>query len=149
MPNRNYQKGTRFEHKVISHLAGNEREGIEGLGYTVVRAAGSKGDSKADLIAFHPTLPILLIQCKIDGKISKAEWDRLYEVASWYPAVCVPVLASNGLKGRGVTWVRLTGERVPYARVQPCEPYAPEVGIPGLTSDDSMIIDLQSPDYHG
>lgn len=149
MPNRNYQKGTRFERKVIDHLAGNEREGIEGFGYTVVRAAGSKGDSKADLIAFHPTLPIMLIQCKTDGKISKAEWDRLYEVASWYPGTCVPVLASNGPKGRGVTWVQLTGERVPYARIQPCRTYFPCCAEHGLTSDDLMILDHQSPDYHG
>lgn len=159
MPNRQYERGTRFEHKVIDHLSGNERLKIEGLGYVVVRAAGSKGDSKADLIAFHPERPIMLVQCKIEGKISKEEWDRLLEVASWYPGTCVPVVASNGPKGRGVTWVRLDAERIPYARVQPCRPYYPCCGEAGFSEFDGfspvihdhekLIIDRQSPDYHG
>lgn len=119
-----YAKGARFEHKVRDHL-------VE-LGYSVIRSAGSKGDAKVDLIAFHPSRPMMLIQCKTDGSISKAEWDRLREVAGWYGGLCVPVLASNGPKGRGVTYVRLTGDRVPYARSQPCEPYEP--GAPYLVA---------------
>jgi len=71
-----YARGTRFEHKVRDHLMA--------LGYSVLRAAGSKGDSKVDLVAFHPYRPMLLIQCKIDGKISVAEWNRVREVAGWY-----------------------------------------------------------------
>lgn len=115
-PNR-YAKGARFEHKVGDDLAAR--------GYTVVRAAGSKGDAKADLIAFHPANPMMLVQCKTNGKISKAEWDRLYEVAGWYRPACVPVVASNGPNGRGVSYTLITGPRVPYARTQPCTPYDP------------------------
>lgn len=133
---RHYAKGTRFEHKV--------RADLEGLGYSVIRAAGSKGDAKVDLVAFHPLRPLMLVQCKTDGKISKAEWDRLYEVAGWYPAVCVPVLAANGARGEGVSYHAIEGLRVPYARTQPYRRY-----LPGLTGEPVEVVQNGSPDYHG
>lgn len=114
-----YARGTRFEHKVRDHLMA--------LGYSVLRAAGSKGDSKVDLVAFHPYRPMLLIQCKIDGKISVAEWNRVREVAGWYGPLCVPVLAQNGPNGQGVVYYRLTGERVSRSRSRPCEAFDPAV----------------------
>lgn len=133
MPNRQYEKGTRFEGKV--------RDDLEALGYSVIRAAGSKGDSKIDLVAFHPEQPQLLIQCKADGKISKKEWDRVYTVSGWYP-LSVPLLAYNGVNGHGVRYTRIEGLRIPYARLQPCQEYTP-------CCDELTILDLQSPDYHG
>ena len=114
--NPEYEAGRRFEYKVRDHL--------EGLGYVVMRAAGSKGDLKADLIALHPIGPMLLVQCKRSGKITGKEWDRLYEISEWH-AACVPLVASNGPNGRGVEYTRITGERVRYARTQPCQPYTP------------------------
>jgi len=115
-----YAKGARFEHKIMDHLVG--------LGYSCIRAAGSKGDTKIDIVAFKEGFPIMLIQAKTDGKISKAEWDRVFEVSQWYGhGVCVPVLAANGPKGVGVTYTRILGQRVLYARSQPCRPYRPGV----------------------
>lgn len=133
---KHYAKGTRFERKV--------RMDLEALGYSVIRAAGSKGDAKVDLIAFHPSRPMMLVQCKTSGKIPKSEWDRLYEVAGWYPAACVPVLASNGARGQGVAYEAIEGLRVPYARTQPSRRY-----LPGLTGEPPELVEHGSPDYHG
>lgn len=107
-----YAKGTRFEHKVRDDLTDN--------GYLVVRAAGSKGGTKADLVAFKPG-QLLLVQCKTDGKLPAAEWDRIVEVAGWVGGV--PLLAVNGVNGRGVVYTRLLGPKVPRARVQATEPF--------------------------
>lgn len=111
-----YGTGRRFEWKVRDHLAEN--------GFEVIRAAGSKGGSKIDLLALKPGQAVF-VQCKSDGKIGPAEWDRLVEVAGWVGAV--PVLAGNGPRGRGVVYTRLLGPKVPRARTQPCEPFVLDV----------------------
>jgi Holliday junction resolvase len=103
-----YADGTRFEHKVRDDLTTN--------GYEVIRAAGSKGGSKADLVALKPG-QLLFVQCKRSGTLPPAEWNRLVEVAGWVGAV--PVLAANGERGRGVVYTRLLGRKVPRARTQP------------------------------
>lgn len=107
-----YAKGTRFEHKVRDDLIEN--------GYLVVRAAGSKGGTKADLVAFKPG-QLLLIQCKTDGKLPAVEWNRILEVAGWVGGV--PLLAMNGVQGRGVLYRRLLGPKIPRAVLQPIEPF--------------------------
>lgn len=107
-----YQVGTRFEHKTRDDLAKN--------GYEVVRAAGSKGSTKADLIAFKPG-QLLLVQCKRSGALPPAEWDRLVEVAGWVGAV--PILAANGPAGRGVVYTHLLAPKRRGCRVQPAEPF--------------------------
>lgn len=107
-----YQTGTRFEHKVIADLADN--------GYVLIRAAGSKGSSKVDLVAMKPG-QLLFIQCKRSGALPPDEWDRVVEVAGWVDAV--PLLAANGPKGRGVTYTRLLGVKRRGCRIQPCEPF--------------------------
>lgn len=117
-----YAKGTRFEYKI--------RDDLSSRGYLVVRAAGSKGKAKIDLVAFRLGAPMMLIQAKTGGAISKLEWDRVFMVAGWYPGVSVAVLAVNGPKGRGVTYTRITGLRVPYARVQACVDYDPGPVLP-------------------
>jgi hypothetical protein len=109
-----YAQGTRFEHKVRDDLAAN--------GYEVVRAAGSKGSSKIDLLAIKPG-QMLFIQCKRTGVIGPDEWNRVHEVAGWVSAL--PVLAANGPLGRGVTYVLLLGPKrrgVPL-RNQPCRTF--------------------------
>lgn len=119
-----YAKGTRFENKI--------RDDLGDRGYLVVRAAGSKGRAKIDLVAFRLGMPMMLIQAKTSGTISKHEWDRIFTVAGWYPGMSVAVLASNGPKGRGVTYTRLTGLRTLYARSQPCVDYDPGPVIPEI-----------------
>jgi Holliday junction resolvase len=107
-----YAQGTRFEHKV--------RDDLDDNGYEVIRAAGSKGSSKVDLIGLKPG-QLLLVQCKRTGVLGPAEWDRVHEVAGWVGAV--PLLAANGPRGRGVTYIRLLGPKrrsVPL-RNQLCE----------------------------
>lgn len=74
-----YRKGARFEYDVRDHL--------EEHGWASTRAAGSKGGMKTDLVAFHPLGVILLVQCKTNGVISEAEWNRLYEVSLWNPSM--------------------------------------------------------------
>jgi Holliday junction resolvase len=107
-----YQAGTRFEHKIRDDLREN--------GYEVLRAAGSKGASKVDLVALKPG-QLLFIQAKRSGALGPAEWNRVVEVAGWVGAI--PLLAANGPRGRGVTYTRLLGPKIPRARTQPCEPF--------------------------
>lgn len=104
MVNRQYQNGRTFEYKVMNDLAS--------FGFESVRAAGSKGGTKADIVAFHPTGVIMLVQCKTNGIISAEEWNRLYEVALWSPATR-PIIADRPARGKIGYWL-ITGERVPY-----------------------------------
>jgi Holliday junction resolvase len=116
-----YDRGRRFEWKT--------RDMLRGDGYEVVRGAGSK---VIDLVAFKPGQQ-LLVGCKLTGVCSRAEWDRLAEIAGWVGAI--PILAVNGPKGRGVELWRLTGRRVrgaPMGR-QPAELFrTDEVAEPGF-----------------
>lgn len=104
-----YSQGRSFEWKVRADLEAN--------GYEVVRAAGSKGGTKADLLAFKPG-QLLMVQAKRSGALPAAEWDRLVEVAAWITEA-VPVLAANGPNGRGVIYTHLLAPKVPRARLQP------------------------------
>jgi Holliday junction resolvase len=110
--NRNYINGRNFEWKVRDHLAAN--------GYDVVRAAGSKGGTKADLIAFKPG-QLLIVQCKRNGTLPLSEWDRLVEVSGWVQGV--PVLATIPAAGKGIEYVRLLGPKRPRSRTQPVETF--------------------------
>lgn len=102
--------GIRFERKVGAALRDD--------GYRTNRGAGSKGF--ADFVAVKPGQQ-LFVACKLTGICSAAEWDALVETASWVGAI--PVLAVNGPHGRGVTYWRLTGRKVPRAPMgrQPAE----------------------------
>ncbi len=107
-----YAAGRRFEWAVRDDLYDN--------GYEVIRAAGSKGGSKVDLIALKPG-QLVFVQCKQTGTLPPAEWDRLVEVSAWVGAV--PVLAAKGGRGQGFVYTRLLGVKRPRARTQPCEPF--------------------------
>lgn len=107
-----YKQGRGFEWKV--------RNDLEENGYAVVRAAGSKGKTKIDLIALKPG-QALFIQAKRAGTLPPGEWDRLVDVASWVGAI--PILAVNGPHGRGVVYTRLLGRKRRGHRIQPCEPF--------------------------
>jgi Holliday junction resolvase len=76
-----YAYGRAFEYRV--------RADLEKRGYVAIRAAGSRGP--VDIIALSPRYR-LLVQCKINGKISPLQWAELYELAAVNR--CVPVLAS-------------------------------------------------------
>lgn len=97
-----YKKGARFEYDVRDHLTEH--------GWVSTRAAGSKGGMKTDLISIHPLGVILLIQCKTNGVISEAEWNRIYEVALWNDCMRA-IIAYKGDRG-GIVLDKITGFRV-------------------------------------
>lgn len=108
-----YDRGRRFEWQVRDDLVEN--------GYIVIRAAGSKGDAKVDLIAIKPG-QLIFIQCKTAaGALGPGEWNRLVEVSAMVGAI--PVLAAKGGRGQGVQYTRLLGPKVPRARTQDVEPF--------------------------
>lgn len=132
MPNRQYEQGTRFERKV--------RDDLHSRGFTVLRSAGSKGESKVDLVAvkpgigFHPPMneieiigenetkcschnEHLWIQCKRTGTIPPEEWNTLFMWAGY--AGTTPILAENPSNGRGIIYWELTDVNKPYTRVKP------------------------------
>lgn len=97
-----YQRGTAFERQV--------REDLRERGYTVIRAAGSKGDSKVDLVAISGTArhPLVFLQCKLDGKLGPAERTRIRQVSLWAGALAV-VAGKTGPRGAMLEYWRLTG----------------------------------------
>ena len=128
-----YATGTRFEHKTIADLENN--------GYEIIRAAGSKGATKTDIAAFKPG-QLLLVQCKRNGALPPAEWDRLVEVAGWVGAL--PILAANGVNGRGVTYVHLLGPKrrgLPLDR-QPAHVFHPDEIMAGEPDLRRQLVDL-------
>ena len=93
-----YARGYSFERTIAGQLRQD--------GYLCVRAGGSHG--VADVVALKPG-QTLLIQAKIDGLISVAEWNELYAIAQRLDAV--PLLAWRPKRGR-VEYRRMTGLRV-------------------------------------
>jgi hypothetical protein len=136
MPNYRYNQGRQFETKVSGWLADR--------GLAVVRAAGSKGTGKMDLVAFSPDGRVLIIQCKTTGAISPAEWNRLVEVAGWSLEVgglygkpagwpVVPLVAMRGERAKpGQDWtprfMRLAESKIPRSRNWPWKLYDAEHG---------------------
>jgi Holliday junction resolvase len=91
----NYKRGAAFERTVKHWL--EERE------YYVIRAAGSKGP--ADLWAIAPREKLILVQCKIDGKLSHDETDVLINIGDHVGAR--PVLAAKGKRGKVLMyWIK-------------------------------------------
>lgn len=74
-----YQKGYLFERRV--------RRQLESEGYTVFRTAGSRADF--DLVALKAGEPPLLVQCKVNPKLSEREKERLCETAGRAGGVAV------------------------------------------------------------
>ena len=106
-----YSRGADFERAVVKYL--------DNQGYLTFRCAGSKGNSKVDIVAFAPKpdfyfsgknfSPVygcdgdnLLIQCKLSGAISKSE--RITLVDATIKFDCIPILATkiNGNLGLNV-----------------------------------------------
>lgn len=99
----NYERGAAFERRVLEELRSR--------GYEVFRSAGSRG--KADVVAIRPGR-ILLVQCKRNGEIPRAEWNEVYELAARLAgapgpgAVVVPLLALMP-GARGIEYRRIVG----------------------------------------
>lgn len=125
MTNNRYQKGSTFERTIRDHLGT--------FGYVTVKAAGSKGDTKADLVSFHPTGRILLVQCKTNGIISAEEWNRIYEVASWSTST-LAIIAEKPARGKIAYW-RITGERVSYKPHMNRVAFVPTVNLDPISLD--------------
>lgn len=104
----NYEKGARFEHAVMKDL--------ERRGYVLrSRSAGSHGE--ADIIAVKDGRAIA-VQCKTDGRLGVAEWNRFYDVCT--DAGAVPIMASKPYRGC-IAYYRLTGRKDGKRRRQPME----------------------------
>lgn len=142
MPNYAYDRGTAFERKVAEFLAAPGRD------MAVMRAAGSKGAGKMDLVAFAPDGRVLIVQCKITGIIAPAEWNRLWEISGWSrPApynVCagvVPLVAmrreERAQPGQGWAprFMRIDGPKVPRSRQRPWYVYDVAHGRDVLDAD--------------
>ncbi len=82
--NARYRKGYRFE-MAIYHKFKN-------AGYFVIRSAGSHGEF--DIIAIKDGR-ILGIQCKYDGRLTKAELERIKETAIKYGILPYLAFAKN------------------------------------------------------
>jgi hypothetical protein len=101
MPNAKYRAGRDLEYAAAKDLEAN--------GYLIIRAAGSHG--LADLIAFKPG-EVLIVQCKLDGKMTARQRSDLYGLAFMIPGRAgLPLIArweSTGPRG---------GRTVAYAEV--------------------------------
>lgn len=69
MPNKNYQRGRRFEYKIKNKL--------ESLGFVVLRTSGSHGF--ADLVALKDNI-VYFMQLKYGAPITKAEQQKMYNI---------------------------------------------------------------------
>ena len=81
MANKAYNRGSAFERRI-------KRE-LESVGYYVIKSGGSKG--AVDLSATSPRGTQLWLQCKKDGKLSKAEWEKLSELGAIHNTTTVHV----------------------------------------------------------
>lgn len=84
MANKAYNRGSAFERRI-------KRE-LEDVGYYVVKSGGSKG--AVDLAATSPLGGQIWIQCKKDGRLSKADFEELLKLGKDYNTttlhVCKP-----------------------------------------------------------
>lgn len=107
-----YRLGRAFEYRV--------RDELQGLGYFVMRAAGSR--SPIDLIAVRKGA-VLFVQCKMDGYLRRGEWNDLFELAE--SVGVVPLLA--GRWRRSIRYCRLLSRKEGITRgSQPYGVYQPE-----------------------
>jgi Holliday junction resolvase len=88
----NYSRGANFERAIVKDL--------EAKGYWCMRSAGSHGP--VDVIAIATSLlgrpqRRLMVQAKIDGKISKHDRSTLFELASRHH--CEPIVADRPKRG--------------------------------------------------
>jgi len=95
----NSSRGLNFERKV--------RRKLERHGWTVIRAAASKGP--ADLIAFKAGHDNLFIECKIGGRLDTEDWNSFYDMCQELGVV--PILAWQKKFPCIISMRRLTGRK--------------------------------------
>jgi Holliday junction resolvase len=117
MPNANRQRGDYFERVT--------KAALEGVGFWVVRAAGSLG--VADVVALRHGGAPLLIACKTNGVLPRGERIALVEAA--HKAGARPILATRTRRG----WIDLYS-----ADVHGCKPFGAPIRVPkrGAQVDD-------------
>jgi Holliday junction resolvase len=101
-----YRTGADFERTICADL--------ERRGFVTIRAAGSKGAAKVDVIAVNPLGVQLWIQAKTSGAIGPGEWNTLRMCAGW--AQATPLVAEKGPRGLPVVYTEIVAEKVPYSR---------------------------------
>lgn len=121
MPNKNYNNGRAFEYRVRDYLY--EQGAVQ-----VIRAAGSH--TKIDLTAFFPAMEggvlldpldswddnpavmpvkipcVWMVQCKRDGRITKAEREEVRRIA--HESGAQPYVFMTGPNGRGIDYKIIT-----------------------------------------
>lgn len=109
-----YERGARFERET--------RDDLVARGYRVIRAAGSKGDTKADLVGFREDR-IVVVQCKSGKKgLTLDEFNGLYDFALVGGAF--PLIAQK-IPGRSKPmYLHMVGRREPN-RPGCTEPFEP------------------------
>jgi hypothetical protein len=111
-----YEDGVRFERQVIGDLTSE--------GYLTIRAAGSKGKTKIDVVAIKGG-EMLIVQCKKDGIIPPAERVALLHTAALLNVnqpinhdLAVPIIARHQHGHKKPIYERLFGsgphDRAPF-----------------------------------
>lgn len=114
MARTNYQRGRAFEYRV--------RDDMERRGYVSVRAPASKTPADVYCIGLDSKV---FVQCKTDGRLSTAEWNRFYDYCLSVDAV--PVMAAKGRGGRGISYWLITGRKA-RGGVRPMRAWEPPEG---------------------
>lgn len=109
----NYDIGREFEWMI--------QKDLERRGFVTIRAAGSAGEAKVDVIAVAPDRTHLWIQAKINGQIGSVEWNTLRMCAGW--AGATPLVAMKGPRGIFVVYHELLGDRAHGTRKKPSRLY--------------------------
>jgi Holliday junction resolvase len=106
----NPRAGAYFERRVSASLTSD--------GYLVMRSAGSRG--AVDLIALKAG-EVLLVQCKINGRLDTEAWNALRRIAM--QAGAIALMASRGRASR-IVWTELAEAARPHTRrrLTPWEP---------------------------
>ena len=113
MTNPRYEKGYRFEKKVLADL--------ESCGYSGYRSYGSK--SPADLYMRRDGKAVY-VQCKTNGRFPPREWNTFIDFCA--DADALPILAMRGGKRGEIAYMRLTGKKDGSGKRQPFVPWDKE-----------------------
>lgn len=108
--NRLYKKGRDFEYRV--------KRDMERAGYTVVRSYASK--TPADLTAVRDGRAVF-VQCKLHDFYHVEEWNTFVDYCS--AAGVLPIFATRGKDGSGISYFIITGKKDGSRKKQPMEPF--------------------------
>lgn len=119
-----YSRARNFEYRVRDDMAKH--------GFIAVRSPASKTPVDVYCIGYETKV---FIQCKTNGVLGPAEWNKFYAYCKSVNAI--PVLAQKGSNGRGISYKLLTDWKIPRKR-QPMTDWQPieggRVEVQGATS---------------